>query len=284
MSHNLFAMSFQVGCLGANVMGLCFLFLLIFAIFIDGSQVISLNFIFNYPSRIPSQAGIFSAFFRSLSLIFLVSLCVVPIGIGTGIYLEEYQKKNRILDLLKINIQNLAGVPSIIYGVFGLSLFVQFLDLGRSLLAGVLTMLLLLLPIMTITTQEALKAIPTSLRLAGYAIGMTRRQVIFYHLLPMAMPGITTGVILALSRGIGETAPLVVIGALTFVTFIPSSIFDEFTVLPLQIFNWASRPQAEFHSLAAGAIVILLLLLLVLNAFAIYLRIKYKRKMKRIDF
>ena len=194
--------------------------------------------------------------------------------------LEEYPRKGRLSRIVEVNIANLAGVPSIIYGLLGLGLFVRALQLRRSLLAGALTMTLLVLPIVIINAREALRAVPSSQREAAYALGATRSQVIWGVILPAALPGIMTGVILALSRAIGETAPLITIGALTFIAFLPESPFDPFTVLPIQIFNWVSRPQAGFHALAASAIIVLLVILLGMNALAIYLRDRARRSVQ----
>jgi phosphate transport system permease protein len=213
----------------------------------------------------------------------LTGFFAIGVGMTAAIYLEEYSShSNRFVQFIKINIQNLAGVPSIIYGILGLTLFVRWMGLGRSVIAGALTMALLILPTITIATQEALRAVPDSFRFGGYGIGMTRWQVVKYQVLPVAMPGILTGVIIGLSRAIGETAPLIMIGALTYVAFAPSSIMDGFTVLPIQIFNWASLPQKGFHDISAAAIIILLAVLLSMNAVAIYLRIFFQRKLSSL--
>ena len=202
----------------------------------------------------------------------------MPIGIGAAIYLEEYGKRGRMARLIEINIANLAGVPSIIYGLLGLGLFVRTLGLGRSLIAGAATLALLVLPVVILSTREALRTVPNSLREGSYALGATKWQTIWTQVLPMAMPGILTGLILALSRAIGETAPLITIGAITYVPFLPDGLSSPFTVLPIQIFNWVSRPQAEFLRNAAAAILVLLVLLLTMNAVAIWLRDRYQKQ------
>jgi phosphate transport system permease protein len=201
-----------------------------------------------------------------------------PLGVGAAIYLEEYAPRSWITRLLQTNISNLAGVPSIVYGILGLAIFVRSFGLGRSVLAGAATLALLVLPVVIIAAQEALKAVPRSLREASYGVGATKWQTIRYQVLPVALPGILTGTILSLSRAIGETAPLIMIGALTFIAFSPTSPMDPFTVLPIQIFNWAAKPQAEFHELAAAAIIVLLVVLLVMNAGAIVLRNKFQKR------
>jgi phosphate transport system permease protein len=203
-----------------------------------------------------------------------------PLGLGAGIYLEEYAKKNWFTKLIEINIANLAGVPSIIYGLLGLGVFVRILHLDRSILTGALTLTLLILPIIITTTRESLKSIPFSIREASLALGATQWQTILWQVLPVAMPGILTGTILALSRAIGETAPLIAIGALTYIAFLPHSVFDPFTVLPIQVFNWVSRPQQGFATNAAAAIIVLLLITLIMNSIAIYLRHRFQRRIK----
>jgi phosphate transport system permease protein len=208
----------------------------------------------------------------------LTALFSFPTGVGAAIYLEEYAPKNWFTRILQTNIANLAGVPSIVYGILGLAIFVRYFALGRSVIAGALTLALLILPVIIIASQEAVKAVPTSLREASYGVGATKWQTIRHHVLPVALPGILTGTILSLSRAIGETAPLIMIGALTFIAFPPRSPMDPFTVLPIQIFNWTAKPQAEFHELAAAAIIVLLVLLLVMNATAIFLRNRYQKR------
>ncbi len=245
----------------------------------DGVPWLSLDFIRNYPSRIPARAGIRSAILGTLWMMALTGAVSFPLGVGAAVYLEEYAPDNWLTRLLQTNIANLAGVPSIVYGILGLTVFVRVFALGRSVLAGALTLALLILPVVIIASREALRAVPPSLREASYGLGATRWQTIRYHVLPVALPGILTGTILSLSRAIGETAPLIMIGALTFIAFPPTSPLDPFTVLPIQIFNWTAKPQADFHSLAAAAIIVLLLILLAMNATAILLRNKYRQEL-----
>ena len=267
-----------------NIIVLLVLAYLLYSITYTGIPYITKDFLLNPPSRFPEKAGLYPAIMGTIWLIGLTALFSIVMGVFAAIYLEEYSsKKSKIIELIKINIQNLAGIPSIIYGILGLTLFVRGLSLGRSLLAGALTMSLLVLPTITIATQEALRAIPDSFRFAGFGIGMTRWQVVRYQILPLAMPGILTGIILALSRAIGETAPLIMIGALTYVAIAPTSIMDSFTVIAIQIFNWTSLPQEGFHKIAAAAIVILIAVLLIMNSLSIVLRIYFQRKLKKIQ-
>ena len=242
-----------------------------------GASWLDWQFLTSYPSRNPEEAGIKSAIVGSFWMMLLTALFSVPIGVGAAVYLEEYAPRGWFLRLIQLNIANLAGIPSVIYGILGLGLFVRFFALGRSLLAGALTMSLLVLPIIVISTQEALRAVPQGIRESAYALGATRWQVVSSHLLPIAAPGILTGIILALSRAVGETAPLVMIGALTFIAFLPESLLDPFTVLPIQIFNWTARPQEEFRGLAAAAIIVLMVFLFLMNLSAILLRNYYER-------
>jgi phosphate transport system permease protein len=250
-------------------------------VLIDGSGRLVRDFpqfLTSYPSRRAAAAGLLPALVGSICLIILTAALAIPVGVGAAIYLEEYGRQDRWSRLIEINIANLAGVPSIIYGLLGLGLFVRTLGLGRSLLAGAATLALLVLPVVILSTREALRTVPPSLRESSYALGATKWQTIWHQVLPMAMPGIMTGLILALSRAIGETAPLITIGALTYVPFLPDSIWSPFTVLPIQTFNWVSRPQAEFLQNAAAAIIVLLVLLLTMNAIAIWLRDRYQKQ------
>jgi len=243
-----------------------------------GGSSLDTQFLTSSPSRIPAKAGILPALVGTLWVTLLVALITFPIGIGAAIYLEEYAGRGRIARLLKINISNLAGVPSIVYGIFGLAIFVRGLDLGRTVFAASLTLSLLILPVVIISSAEALKAVPPSQREAAYALGATRWQVIRRALLPAAAPGILTGIVLAVGRAVGETAPLILIGAVTFVTFVPTNPFeDKYTVLPIQIFNWANRPQEAFLEISAAAILVLIALMLLLNGAAIYLRARLSR-------
>ncbi len=271
---------FELVCLGSMMAALAVLTVLLWDVWTDGHAWLDLQFLDSFPSRFPEKAGIKSAIWGTFWLMIMTALISVPLGVGAAIYLQEYARKTTLTRIIETNISNLAGVPSIVYGILGLALFVRAMDLERSLISGALTMSLLILPIIIISSQEAILAVPSSIREASYAIGATKWQTIRYHVLPDALPGILTGNILALSRAIGETAPLIMIGALTFIAFTPSSPRDPFTVLPIQIFNWISRPQEEFHFLAAAGIVVLLVFLLTMNAAAILLRNRYQKNLK----
>ncbi len=262
----------------AMLLGLVALGALLYDVARDGLGRLSWEFITSYPSRRAEQAGILPALVGSVYVIGLTTLIAVPLGVGAAIHLEEYGVRGRFSRIIEINISNLAGVPSIIYGLLGLGLFVRVLGMGRSVLAGSCTLALLVLPVIIISTREALRAVPKSLREGSHALGATRWQTIWHQVLPAAFPGILTGLILALSRAIGETAPLITIGALTYVPFLPSDLYSPFTVLPIQIFNWVSRPQAAFAENAAAGIVVLLLLLLAMNAVAIVLRDRFQKR------
>jgi phosphate transport system permease protein len=234
----------------------------------------------NFPSGVPEKAGAQSAIMGTIWLMLLVALFTIPVGVGAAVYLEEYADSTRWWNrLIEINVQNLAAVPSIVYGILGLAFLVRgFADLGQTLLAGALTLSLLVLPTVIIASREALRSVPPSIRQGSLALGATPWQTTRRQVLPAAIPGIATGTILALSRAIGEAAPLILLGALTFVTFNPEGLDSAFTALPIQIFNWISRPQEEFKLLAAGAIIVLLAILLTMNAFAIWLRNRYQKR------
>lgn len=244
----------------------------------QGLPWLDLQFLKEFPSRFPERAGIKSALWGTLWLISLTAVISIPVGVSAAMYLEEYAKRTRLNAVIDVSIANLAGVPSIVYGILGLALFVRWMSLGRSVLAGAMTMSLLILPIIIIAAREALRAVPDSIRRASYALGATQWQTIRHHVLPAALPGILTGTILALSRAIGETAPLIMIGALTYVAFTPTGPMDAFTALPIQIFNWVSRPQQEFHELAAAGIVVLLTALLLMNATAVIIRQRAEKR------
>ena len=269
---------FKVTCFLAVVIPIAILFLLIAGAFGEGWSRLSWNFLTSFPSRRAESAGLYAAIIGTGSLILMTTLLAVPIGIGAAIYLEEYAKPGRLTSLIELNINNLAGVPSIIYGLLGLELFVRAMQLGRSLLAGAATMALLLLPMVVIVSREALRTVPNVMREAGYALGGDRWKTIRLVVLPMSLPGILTGIILSVARAIGETAPLITIGALTYVAFVPDSIWSPFTAIPIQIFNWISRPQSGFHANAAAGIIVLLSIMLGLNAIAIWLRIRLGRR------
>ena len=269
---------FQYCCIGVTGSAILLLAILIYQVSILGMPWLDAQFLNSFPSRFPERAGIKSALVGTLWLVSLTAAFAIPVGVLAAVYLEEYAKPNRITEFININIANLAGVPSIVYGILGLAIFVRFFALERSVVSGALTMSLLILPVIIIASKEAIKAVPSSLRQAAFAVGATRWQVVRAHVLPAALPGILTGVILAMSRAIGETAPLIMIGALTYVAFVPDGPMDEFTALPIQIFNWTSRPQEEFHELASAGIVVLLGVLLMMNAVAVYIRYRGSKK------
>ncbi|GIV34058.1 MAG: phosphate transport system permease protein PstA [Chitinophagales bacterium] len=271
---------FQYFGIFCTIIGLMLLAIFIIQILVTGIPRLNLEFLSGLPSRIPERAGILTAWAGTLWIFFLTALIAVPLGITAAIWLEEYAPKGMWSNLLEINIANLAGVPSVIYGILGLGLFVQIMQLGHSLLAGSLTLALLIMPIIIVTTREALKAVPRSLREASYALGATQWQTIWNQVLPAAFSSIITGIILALARAVGETAPLILVGALTYVPFVPRSPMDEFTVLPLQIFNWVSRPQQGFIINAAAAIIVLLVIVLLLNSIAVYLRLRAQKNIR----
>jgi phosphate transport system permease protein len=279
MTRRLLDYGFQALAMFILVLALGSLAALIADVWSDGASRISWDFITGFPSRRAQDAGIFHALSGSIFVILVTALLAVPIGVASAIYLEEYGRRNLVARLIEINITNLAAVPSIIYGLLGLGLFVRALGMGRSVLAGASTLALLVLPVVILATREALRAVPSSIREGSYALGATKWQTIWFQVLPIALPGILTGMILALSRAIGETAPLISIGALTFVAFAPDGIWSPFTVLPIQIFNWVSRPQVEFQTNAAAGILVLLALLLTMNAAAIWLRDRYQKKL-----
>jgi phosphate transport system permease protein len=269
---------FQTVTLVVLALALAALAALLWDVWRDGYGRLSWQFLTSFPSRMAARAGILPALVGSVYLIALTAVLGIPVGIGAAIYLEEYGRRNRWARLIEINIANLAAVPSIIYGLLGLGLFVRALAFERSLLAGAATLALLVLPVVILSTREALRAVPKSLKEASYALGASKWQTIWHQVLPAAFPGILTGLILSLSRAIGETAPLVVIGAPIYLPFIPDSIWSQFTALPLQIFNWVSRPQADFAVNAAAGIIVLLVVLLAMNATAIWLRDRYQRR------
>ena len=258
--------------------GIFILGVFLFGIINDGVSRINWDFLTNLPSYRPKKAGILTAWTGTLWIFGLTAVIAIPLGIAAAIYLEEYGKKSWFANLLEINITNLAGVPSIIYGILGLEIFVRLMDLGGSLLAGSFTLSLLILPVIIVATREALKAVPLTTRTASYALGATKWQTIWNLVLPASLSSIITGVILALARAVGETAPLIVIGALAYVPFVAKTPMDEFTVMPIQIFNWISRPQHGFTINAAAAIIILLAFVFVMNGIAVYIRMKAKKK------
>jgi phosphate transport system permease protein len=268
-------------CLGATALCVLVLALLLLEIFWQGLPWLSVRLLTSFPSVHPEKAGIAAALVSSLWLIALTALFAVPMGVGAAVYLEEYSQASWWRRLVQLNIANLAGVPSIVYGILGLALFVRVLALERSILAGALTLTLVVLPIVILAAQEALRAVPNSIRLASHALGATRWQTVWHQVLPAAAPAIMTGVILAISRAMGEAAPLVAMGAAaTFITFIPMSPADDFSALPVQIYDWSSRPDPAYQHVAAAAIVVLLTVLILLNATAVYVRSKYGKRVR----
>ena len=260
------------------LVGFVLLGALLVDVFRKGVGELSWSFLTNAPSSLPSRAGARPAILGTIYMMLLLIVMTVPLGVGTAIYLEEYANRNRWYNRwLEVNIQNLAGVPSIVYGILGLAFLVRGLNLGRVLLAGALILTLLVLPTVIVAAREALRAVPDSIRHGGFALGATQWQVVARQVLPAAIPGIATGAILALARAIGETAPLLMVGALSFIAFNPT-ILGDFTALPIQIFQWISKPQEEFRMKAAAAIIVLLALLLVMNGFAVWIRNRYQKR------
>ncbi|MBP9673814.1 MAG: phosphate ABC transporter permease PstA [Bacteriovoracaceae bacterium] len=269
---------FKMTCKTLTWLSVIILLGLLLQICIKGITWVNVNFLTSFPSRFPEKAGIYSALWGTVWVISLTALFAIPMGISAAIYLEEYGEKGALKRFIQINIANLAGVPSVIYGLLGLALFVRAGGMGRNLLSGSLTLSLLVLPVIIIATQEALRSVPDSIRHGAYALGATKLQTIIHHVLPAGLPGIMTGIILSLSRAIGETAPLIIVGAASYVAFLPSKITDTFTTIPIQIFNWSSRPQEAFQSLAGAAIIVLLLFLFIMNLAAIIIRDRAQRK------
>lgn len=269
---------FQLLSLSTLLIALAALATLVWDIVSDGAGRLSFAFLTTFPSRHAEEAGVFHALMGTIWVIALTAALALPIGVASAIYLEEYGTRSRAARFIELNIANLAAVPSIIYGLLGLGLFVRLMGMGQSVMAGAATLALLALPVVILSTREALRTVPSSIREGSYALGATKWQTIWNQVLPMALPGVLTGLILALSRAIGETAPLITIGALTYIPFAPDSVWSKFTVLPIQVFNWVSRPQAGFHTNAAAAILVLLALLLTMNAIAIVVRDRYQRQ------
>ncbi|MBX3039206.1 MAG: phosphate ABC transporter permease PstA [Bdellovibrionaceae bacterium] len=281
----------------AGLMSLLFALVTLLALIVDlamtGVPRLSMDFFMNFPSRFPERAGILSAWVGSFAIMLTTALCAIPLGIAAGVYLEEYAPKNWLTLLVELNIINLAGIPSITFGLMALGLFVYKLNLGQSILTAGLTLGLLVLPIIIVTTREAIRTVPDSMREAAYALGASKWQMVRHHVLPYSSGGILTGVIISLSRAIGETAPLITIGALTFIAFLPTPpvgaefpfvsfqwLSDPFTVMPIQMFNWISRPQPEFHVNAAATGIVLLVMTLVMNGFAIWIRYRFRKRLK----
>ncbi len=284
---------FMIIGLLSTMVGMILLSALMTDLFIDGHERLGYKFLTSFPSRFPEEAGILSAWVGSFLLLLVTLIAAIPVGIAAGIYLEEYAKKNWLTNLIELNIVNLAGVPSIVYGLLAVGMFVQILRLGESILTGGLTLGLLILPMVIMATRESIRAIPTMIREASYATGATKWQTVRHHILPYSMGGTLTGVIIGLSRAIGETAPIITVGALTFIAFLPTSpissefpylsfkwLMDPFTVVPIQMFNWVSRPQQAFQMNAAAAGVVLMVMTLLMNGLAIYIRYRFRKKIK----
>ncbi|WP_139905320.1 phosphate ABC transporter permease PstA [Clostridium thermarum] len=274
LKNNIFKMVFLL----CTLFGVFFLVLLIKQILSAGLKNLNWEFLTRYASMRASKAGLYPAIVGSLWLIILTAVIALPIGVGTAIYLEEYAKKNTFNKILQINISNLAGIPSVIYGLLGLTVFVKSFGMGTSILAGALTLALLILPVIIIASQEAIKSVPDTLRQGSLALGVTKWQTVKGVVLPYSLPGILTGSILAVSRALGEAAPLVVVGAATYITFIPDSINSSFTAMPIQIYDWISRPEMEFQDLASTGIIVLMAVLLTANTIAILFRNKYQKR------
>lgn len=260
---------------------------------IDGAHRLSWDFFTNFPSRRPEQAGILSAWVGSTLVMLVTAVTAVPLGVAGAVYLEEYAPKNWMTDIIEINVTNLAGVPSIVYGLLALGLFVYQFGFGQSILSAGLTLALLILPVVIVATREAIRSIPGVIREGAYALGATKWQTTADHILPYSIPGILTGVIIGMARAIGETAPIITIGALTFIAFLPPApfagdpaagpfdwLFAPFTVMPIQMFNWTSRPEAAFHQNAAAAGLVLVVMTLSMNALAIYVRYRLRKNIK----
>ncbi|MEK6546077.1 MAG: phosphate ABC transporter permease PstA [Nitrospinota bacterium] len=291
LKNKLYDKSFSIIGLFVTLFGLIVLLTLLIDITLDGLSRLGWQFLTNYPSRKPEEAGVLSAWVGTVWVAVLTLIAAFPLGVAAATYLEEYSKKNLLREFIEINIANLSAVPSIIYGLLGLELFVRGMNMDRSVIAGALTLAILILPLVIISTREAIRSIPTTIREASYALGATKWQTISNQILPAAMPSILTGTILAISRAIGEASPLITKGALTYVAFLPTSpfltgfpyrsfkgLFDPFTVLPIQIFNWISRPQKGFWVDAAAGIMVLLIIVFFMNGIATYLRYRYEKR------
>lgn len=269
LAHILFA--------AAAWVGVFILLILLFDLVKRGAQYINLDFFRNFPSRFAEKSGILPAIVGSVWIVILTAVIAIPVSIGAALYLEEYAGDSRLTRFIKINISNLAGVPSIVYGIFGLTIFVRTLGFGRSILSGALTMSLLIMPIVIVSAQETLRTIPQALRHGSYALGASKWQTIVRVVIPSSIPGFLTGVILAISRALGELAPLLLVGAFSYVSNLPKGPMDSFIALPIQIYSWMSKPSAAFKDVTAAAILVLMVLLLVLNAAAIIIRNKFQQ-------
>ena len=291
--HKRWDMIFALIGLAALMLGVLVFAALFVGMAIDGLPRLSLEFFGNFPSRRAEHAGILSAWVGTALVMLTTALAAIPVGVGAAIYLEEYAPKNLITDIIEINVTNLAGVPSIVYGLLALGLFVYQFGFGQSILSAGLTLALLILPIVIVATREAIRSIPASIREGAYALGATKWQTTADHIIPYSTPGIMTGIIIGMARAIGETAPIITIGALTFIAFLPPApvksdfpflsfewLFSPFTVMPIQMFNWTSRPEAAFHQNAAAAGLVLVLMTLSMNAVAIYIRYRLRKNIK----
>lgn len=295
--HKRYDILFGILGLLATMVGVVTLLALFVDLLMDGYPRLTYEFFTNFPSRRPEAAGILSSWVGTVLVMIVTALAAVPVGVGAAIYLEEYAPKNWITDLIEINVTNLAGVPSIVYGLLALGLFVYILDFGQSILTAGLTLGLLILPVIIVATRESIRAIPVAIREAAYALGATRWQMVSEHLIPYSMGGILTGIIIGMARAIGETAPIITIGALTFIAFLPPApftidpatdlpaglfdwLYSPFTVLPIQMFNWVSRPQAAFLENAAATGIVIIVATSVMNAFAIWLRYRIRKNIK----
>lgn len=264
---------------GATIFGLIVLAILLYRIISQGIGYLDWQFLSSFPSRFHEQAGMLSAISGTLWLMAVTAPVSFILGVGSAIYLEEYARKNKFTQFIQVNISNLAGVPSIVFGLLGLTIFVRLMEMGSSILAGGYTLSLLILPVIVVASQEAIRSVPGELREASYAMGATKWQTVRRVVLPAAIPGILTGAILALSRAVGETAPIIMVGALTYVAFVPNSVWSGFTAMPIQIFNWTSLPQEEFHNLAAAGIIVLLAFLIIMNSIAVLIRNKFQKRL-----
>jgi phosphate transport system permease protein len=264
--------------LAASLLGVAILAFLIYDTVDLGASRLSWDFLTHYPSRFADRAGLRSSIFGSVWIMGTTVLFAFPIAIGTAVWIEEFAPRNWLLSIVKLNLANLAGVPSIIYGILGLAIFVRYFDLGPSIIAGALTLSLMIIPMTVIAAQEAIRQVPQSVRDGSLALGATRWQTVWNHVLPAALPGIMTGVILAVSRAAGETAALIMIGAFTFIAYDNTSIFDDFTTVPIQIYQWTIRPQEEFRQNAAAAIIVLMVAVFALNLIAAIIRERFRRE------
>ncbi|MDZ5783706.1 phosphate ABC transporter permease PstA [Marinococcus luteus] len=270
--------AFKGLCFGAMAFSVLMLIVLLIRILTQGIGFLSWDLIVNFASRNAEDAGMLAALAGTIWLMIVAAPLSFVLGVGTAVYMEEYAPVNRFTKLLQTNISNLAGVPSVVFGLLGLTIFNRLLGLGASVLAGGLTLSLLVLPIIVVASREAINAVPTNVKQASYAMGATKWQTIFRIVIPTSLPGILTGTILALSRAIGETAPILVIGALTYVASTPSDLFSNFTAMPVQIYDWTGRPQEEFQNIAAAGIIIILLMLFFMNSIAVFIRTKFQKR------